>query len=227
MVNYKDVLGRPIYSIQEGRRCGRICDVVIDFQAHRILGVIAEGSWDNPSKVIALESISTFGKDSVMIQSDTQVEAPSENNTLAQAISNRINWNNLRVIKDSGEQMGSLTNLMFDDKSGEISNYEISGGIFKKLMGGTASLPKDGVIAVGVDCMVVNHQAEIEIKETEGTRKIVVGTIDELKVDLEKASTAAVEKIKGVKDKLWASRRHKDKPPEVLEPPKSSETQDE
>jgi uncharacterized protein YrrD len=146
------------------------------------------------------------------------VEGADSDKPLAQAIKKRIKWIDLQVIKDSGEQVGDLSNFIFDDKSGEISSYEISGGIFHKLIEGSVNLPKEGVVSIGPDCMVIKHDTEVLVNEAKGSRKIVLGAIDEIKEDWDKVASVTAGKIKGVKDKI-ISGRGKEKPVEESESP--------
>ncbi len=213
MLDYKSILNRPIYSIQEGKKCGKVCDMVTDFSAHRVLGIVSDRERDIPKELIPIDSVVNFGIDAVMIQSADQVESADSDKPLAQAIKKRIKWIDLQVIKDSGEQVGELSNFVFDDKSSEISSYEISGGIFHKLIEGSVDLPKEGVVSIGPDCMVIRRDTEVVVKEAKGPRKIVLGAIDEIKEDWEKVTSVAVGKIRGVKDKIM-SGREKEKPPE-------------
>jgi uncharacterized protein YrrD len=202
MLDYKSILNRPIYSIQEGKKCGKVCDMVTDFSAHRVLGIVSDRERDIPKELIPIDSVVNFGIDAVMIQSADQVESADSDKPLAQAIKKRIKWIDLQVIKDSGEQVGELSNFVFDDKSSEISSYEISGGIFHKLIEGSVDLPKEGVVSIGPDCMVIKRDTEVVVKEAKGPRKIVLGAIDEIKEDWEKVTSVAVGKIRGVKDKI-------------------------
>jgi uncharacterized protein YrrD len=218
MLDYKEIFHRPIYSIQEGKKCGKLCDMVIDFSAHRVLGIVSELERDIPKELIPIDSVVNFGTDAVMIQSVGNVEGADSDKPLAQAVKKRIKWIDLQVIKDSGEQVGDLSNFVFDDKSGEISSYEISGGIFQKLIEGSVNLPKEGVVSIGPDCMVIKHDTEVLVNEAKGPRKIVLGAIDEIKEDWDKVASVTAGKIKGVKDKIM-SGRGKGKPAEESESP--------
>jgi uncharacterized protein YrrD len=211
MLDYKGILNYPIYSIQEGKKCGKLYDMVVDFSAHSVLGIISEKEKDVPKALISIDSVINFGIDAVMIQAADQVESADSDKPLAQAVKERIKWLNLEVIKDNGEQVGELNNFVFDEKSGEISSYEISGGIFHKLIEGSANLNKEGVVSIGPDCMVIKHDTEIVVKKTKGAKKMLLSAIDEIKEDLEKVTSAASGKIKGVKGK-------KEKPPEESSP---------
>ena len=218
MLDYKVILNRPIYSIQEGKNCGKLQDMAIDFSAHRVLGIVSKLDGDIPKELIPIDSVVNFGTDAMMIQSADQVKSTDSDEPLAQAIKKWIKWIDLQVIKDGGEQVGTLSNFVFDDKSGEIFSYEISGGISPKFMEGSVNLPKEVVVSISSDCMVIKQDTEVVVKEAKGSRKIFLGAIDEIKEDWDKVSSVAAEKIKGVKDKIM-SGRDKKKPPKQQEPP--------
>jgi uncharacterized protein YrrD len=218
MLDYKSILNRPIYSIKEGKKCGRLYDMVVDFSVHRVLGIVSGREGDLPKRLIPIAGVANFGIDAVMIQSADQVESADSDQPLANSIKKRVKWVDLKVIKDSGAQVGELSNFVFNEKSGEISSYEISGGIFHKLIEGSVDLPQKGVVSVGPDCMVIKSGTEIVVKEAKGPRKMLISAIDEIKEDIEKVTSAAVGKIKGVKDKI-ISGREKEKPSEESKSP--------
>ncbi len=68
------------------------------------------------------------------------------------------------IIKDNGQELGTISNVIFNPEDGYIEGYEISKGILDDLVAGRSILTGDFQPQLGEDVIVIPEEDNIELK---------------------------------------------------------------
>ena len=74
----KSVIGKEILSLAEGVKLDKVHDLVVDPEGRQLVAlVVTEGGFMSSSRVVPVTSVSSFGKDAVIIESADAAVAAS------------------------------------------------------------------------------------------------------------------------------------------------------
>lgn len=150
----RDVIGKPVIVQGSGRRVGRVGDLLLDPAGRRVAGLLVAGG-----RMVALPSLRGIGTD-VVLCDDLPVPLPP---------AGLRPWSELRrlsgkpVLSQAGQAMGTLDDVVFDEATGEISGFRISGGFIQDLVEGRSLLPGDALSVNGGGALVATTQPRIDL----------------------------------------------------------------
>jgi len=163
----KSVIGKNILTLDTGSKLDKVKDVVIDPQGRAVVAlVVDEGGFMSDSRVVPIDEIASFGKDAVVIQSDASVVRVNDRQELRDYVDSDETILGKKVYTTEGEDQGSINDVYFDEQSGAVVGYEISGGMLGDVSKGTSYLATDEITNVGSDVIYV-HPETAEILESQ------------------------------------------------------------
>ena len=134
----KHVIGQPVLSFEDGRRVDNVKNLLISEDNESIVALLVdEGGLLSSSRVVPLENVKSFGRDAVVIETSTNVVTASSDPETKAIIQRREALLGKKVMTDQGQSLGSISDLYFEDKSGRITGFEVSGGAFGDFARGT------------------------------------------------------------------------------------------
>ncbi|HVM29409.1 MAG TPA: PRC-barrel domain-containing protein [Candidatus Limnocylindrales bacterium] len=165
---------REIVSVQEAHRLGKVREVLFETQPLRVAALKASG--DEGEFIIALDRVSRFGPDAVMVESPSVREiargARDNERTLDELT-------HLKVVDEDGRSLGTVRSIEFDPDSGAVERI-IAGESGMLGMGGMkATIQASGIRGVGTDLLTVASSADNGEGTHLGTRDIGVRGDDE------------------------------------------------
>lgn len=200
MIKYGDILNMIVTSTQEGKCLGRISKMAVDMKKRKVVGFVLEED-NKEEKVIRIQEVTAYGKDSVMVSSKSSLKTVCELSGVAEAAAFGRKIIGLRIVTDRGENIGEVESFYFNEKTGVITHYEVSGGLLPNLIDGKGLLPKEGVVALGEDALVVIKAAAVvsgEMKAGPGLKHMAT----RLKVRVKKDVAATAKDIKKIAGKI-------------------------
>jgi len=150
MIKYQEILGKPIFSVKEGRQWGRISGIMIDSKKFTITGFELE----KIEKALPFENVTTFGENSIVFPSGEvlqDISAAKKGKTMISA----ENITKLRVITKKGRDIGRVHTFHFSKEEGVITHYEIEEGPFSD----RKILSQDGVVLMGPHAIIITEEA--------------------------------------------------------------------
>ncbi len=162
-------IGMPIYSVQKGKRIGSVKDVVYDGEHSRLLALTLEepGLISPDRRILPYERIKSIGRDAIMIENEgiliTEKEAGEDIRRLPQ----KGSLPGKKVITQSGNYLGTITDVLIDRSTGKSISYEVSGGITKDIGAGRGYVATPESVLVGEDAMIVPDETEIMLETQE------------------------------------------------------------
>jgi uncharacterized protein YrrD len=175
-----DLIGKAVVAYDTGERFETILDLIFDQDSNRLLGfLVAEAGWFSTSKVIPLPSVQAIGPDAIIVPSkDTEVSASD-----IQPIDRVLEHNNImkgtKIMSTDGRDLGMMIDLYFDELTGEIEGYEVSGGVFADAYSGRSFVPAPETLKIGKDIAFVPSETADLMQEHIGGIKAAMQTAGE------------------------------------------------
>ena len=114
----KDLIGKPIYSLTDGRQLGSVKDIYLDLDLGLLNGIFLghEGLFNRKARVIARENIAVFGYDAVLV-TDSDVETDSNDTPEVELWLRRDSFQGRSVETPGGTKVGTVGDILFDEKA--------------------------------------------------------------------------------------------------------------
>jgi len=169
MRNGKAMLGKPVVAYDSGEEFRTIIDLIFDQEKNQLLGfLVDEGGWFSNALVLPLKSIQAIGADAVIVASRDTI-APASEFPEIQSILKRDNiLKGTRIMTVDGRDLGTMEDLYFDDSTGAIEGYEVSGGIFADAYSGRSFVPAPDTLKIGEDIAFVPAETAALMEEQVG-----------------------------------------------------------
>ena len=154
----KSVIGKDVLSLATGARIHSVKDILIGAGNDQVVALLVdEGGLLGTSTVVPFESVSSIGRDAVVIQQDDAVVAASSDPEVKAILNRTDRLLGKTVYTEDGKKMGTIADLYFDDANGRITGFEISGGTLGDLARGPSYLATEDVRIAGQDAVFISR----------------------------------------------------------------------
>jgi uncharacterized protein YrrD len=188
------VLGKDVLSLATGQKLHSIKDVVINEDNDDIVAlVLQEGGLLSSSLVVPVDRISSFGKDAVVVADADAVGRVSDFPEIQPLIEHRGRITGRKVFTETGEDHGTIKDMYFDEESGRVLGFEVSGGIAADLTGGTSFVSVDQIVRTGPDIVYIEPEAVAAMEAQQGGIKGAISSAGEKVGEAGKSLKATAE----------------------------------
>ncbi|MEH7109524.1 PRC-barrel domain-containing protein [Bacillus sp. JJ1764] len=146
--------GQPVFELQHGTKIGEVCDLCIS-DAGIVKGlIIKKGAFFKQNCFLDIQKVASFGWDVVMVKDPsllTKAKNSSEN-----ALSFQQSLDGMMLLSKSGESLGLLKDVYFQEELGTIVGYEITDGFFSDIMEGKKMIHSEKPLTIGKDAIIVD-----------------------------------------------------------------------
>ena len=168
MLKGKEVIGRKIVTLDGGERVDSVHDLIFDEQGNHVLALLVdEGGWFHAAKVIAFSSVKSIGEDAVMITSTDDVVSAGDDPVIAAAMQSKSGLSGLNLLTTDGKDLGRISDVFFDEVSGQVIGYEATGGLFSDLSSGRTFVPAPESVTIGAEAAIVPPTVAHAMEEQE------------------------------------------------------------
>lgn len=165
----KDMLGKPVVRYDTGERRWRVRDVLISDDGSRFLGlVVREGAWLTSPVIIPTERIQALGPDAVVVPSKEAFTTGERLPELKSVLKTRHALMGTRLLTTDGKALGTIVDLYFDETTGAVQGYEVSGGLWADTYTGRSFVPAARALKLGRDVAFVPPQVVEEMRAQVG-----------------------------------------------------------
>lgn len=173
----KGMIGKPVVAFDSGEEFNNIVDLIFDQENNLLLGfLVDEGGWFSNALVLPLSSVQAIGNDAVIVASREAI-APAIEFPQIQRILERDNvLKGTKIMTLDGRDLGTMVDLYFDDVTGAIEGYEVSGGIFADTYSGRSFVPAPDTLKIGEDIAFVPSETADLMQEQVGGIKAALQT---------------------------------------------------
>ena len=180
MRNGKGMIGKPVVAFDSGEKFNTIVDLIFDQQNNLLLGfLVDEGGWFSNALVLPLSNIQAIGNDAVIVPSRDMIVSASEFPEIQNILEKDNVLKGTKIMTVDGRDLGTMSDLYFDDTTGAIEGYEVSGGIFADAYSGRSFVPAPDTIKIGEDIAFVPSETADLMQEQTGGIKAALYTAGE------------------------------------------------
>jgi uncharacterized protein YrrD len=172
MRNGKGMIGKPVVAYDSGEEFQTIVDLVFDQESNQLLGfLVDEGGWFSNALVLPLTNVQAIGADAVIVGARESVDSASEFPAMQMILERDNILKGTRIMTIDGRDLGTMTDLYFDDTTGAIEGYEVSGGLFADAYSGRSFVPAPDTLKIGEDiAFVPSETADLMQEQVGGIR---------------------------------------------------------
>ena len=177
----KEVLNKKLVALNGDVHADHVRDLIFDPHGQRLLALLVdEGGWFHAAKVVPYDRVRSIGEDAVMVDSLDAVVSAREVPGMPEILSGDHQLIGTPLMTTDGEDLGTLADLYFDETNGQVTGYDMSGGVFADMGSGRSFVPAATELMLGKDVALVPPEVARQMEEQEpGGLKKVVGAVGE------------------------------------------------
>jgi uncharacterized protein YrrD len=145
----------PIYNIRTGKKMGDVCDLAISENGTVTGLLVRRGAFFKQTYFLAIDKVSSFGCDGVMIDGSDQLDKTKSSPEFT--IAHQHPLYGKMLLSKSGDTLGLLKDVYFQEELGTIVGYEITDGFFTDLTAGKQVIETSLPPAIGKDAIIVDR----------------------------------------------------------------------
>lgn len=119
MMRLSEADGRAVLSRESAERVGELKHVVVDAATRRITALHVSGR-KKKAEMIDWDEIVGFGSDGIVVTGEARLRSPGDERERA-VVGGALDLDGRLVLDDAGVSPGVLTDVLFDEASGEIT----------------------------------------------------------------------------------------------------------
>lgn len=151
-----DLIGKPVIAYDTGEQFDQIQDLIFDPNANQLLGLlIDEGGWLYDARILPFQGIQAIGQDAAIAKSKSRVIAASQVPEIERVLQSDHILRGTQIMTTDGCNLGVLVDFFFDEQTGNVEGYEVSGGLFGDLHTGRSFVPASQYLKLGEDVAFV------------------------------------------------------------------------
>jgi uncharacterized protein YrrD len=155
--------GQPVFETSTGTKIGEINDLFIS-SSGKVEGLLVKkGVFFKQSYFLDIQKVASFGWDGVMINDSRQLGKLKESSEYT--LTHQQSLDGMMMISKSGESLGLLKDVYFQEELGTIVGYEITDGFFSDITKGKQVVRSEKPLAIGKDAIIVDVNENLPIDE--------------------------------------------------------------
>jgi uncharacterized protein YrrD len=146
VIRLSEADGRPVLSRESAERLGELMHVVVDVPSRRITALHVAGR-RRKAMLVGWGDITGFGPDGIVVEAEGSLRPPGDDHERAVA-GGDLDLDGRLVLDDRGDSQGALTDVLFDEGSGEIGAFAC----------GERAIAAERLRAIGPFCVIVRAE---------------------------------------------------------------------
>jgi uncharacterized protein YrrD len=178
MYKGKEMIGKPVVSYDAGEKFDAVKDLIFDQDSNQLLGfLVQESGWLRPAKVLLLKDVKAIGVNAVIATSKSAIVNGHKIPEVDQILEHNTILKGTQILTVNGQNLGVVADLYFDEHTGNIEGYEVSGGLFADAYSGRSFVPALQTLKIGRDVAFVPAQTAQLMEEQVGGFKAAMQTV--------------------------------------------------
>ena len=150
MYKGKDLIGKMIVAYDSGEKIGTIKDLIFDQHQNCLLGfVVKEANWFRRAQILPLYLVKAFGSETIVVPSRAAICPSVDRANIHKVLQDARVINGKHIVTTDGRDLGKLIDFYFDEQTGIVEGYEVSGGRFTDADSGRSFVPATHVLEIG------------------------------------------------------------------------------
>jgi uncharacterized protein YrrD len=181
LIKGKDIVGLKVVAKNSGSFAGEVKELIYDPQSNRVRALLlGQNGLFGDSRLLMFDDITSIGKDVVIIETTKVIKKESEVPEEVSQIARESNYlTKTKIITEDGKDLGTVSDIFFDENSGEVEEMEVSQGL-ANLQSGKKRIKVEDIVTIGKDATIVKSSAEQDVEE-QAKNQGVRGVLNEAK----------------------------------------------
>jgi uncharacterized protein YrrD len=160
VLSYREVVGKPVISLDDGSEVGTVRQAVVDPSAGRVVGLAIDNHrWWRPTRIALWEDVvAGAGGDVLLVTASSRLFSVLDRPEFEPLVADERRLLGTRVVTRGGRIAGRVASYAIDPATGRILRLELEEG------GGAASppatLPYERVMVLGRDVVVIAEDGD-------------------------------------------------------------------
>ncbi|MDP4181735.1 MAG: PRC-barrel domain-containing protein [Bacillota bacterium] len=168
MERYSEVVGLPVICVDNGKKIGIVSELIFYPKQKKLMAIVLERTGCQlRKKAILLEDVINIGNDAVIVNDCSCAKKMNELEE-CRDLKDKENLVGLRIYSKSGEDYGTVKDILFDFKTGMIEGLELSDSLVHDLIQGRNIIPLFGKVEFSEENILVDKEAVDEMLSTGG-----------------------------------------------------------
>ncbi len=156
--------------------------------------------------MIPLKEVQAIGLDAIVVHSKESVVGVHHIPAIEEILHHNNVLRGTKILTTAGLNLGELVDLFFDEHSGLVEGYEVSGGVFADAYSGRSFVPAPETLKIGDDVAFVPPEtAQMMAEQVGGIRGAVQATGDRWQDSAETANRSLQAAAQTVNEQLQSS----------------------
>ncbi len=191
-----DLIGKIVVAYNTGERIERIQDLIFDQQSDRLLGLLVDdGSLFRSARVIPFAQVQAIGLNAVIVPSKAAVVKIKKAPEIRAIVKRNNVLKGTRILTTNGRDLGTMIDLYFDEQTGVVEGYEVSGGLFADAYSGRSFVPANNTLKIGENFAFVSIETADLMQEQVGGFKGAIQTASNRIQDTTAAANQKLQKV--------------------------------
>ncbi|MBD2410302.1 hypothetical protein FACHB389_30435 [Nostoc calcicola FACHB-389] len=191
-----DLIGKIVVAYNTGERIERIQDLIFDQQSDRLLGLLVDdGGLFRSARVIPFAQVQAIGLNAVIVPSKAAVVKIKKAPEIRAIVKRNNVLKGTRILTVNGRDLGTMIDLYFDEQTGVVEGYEVSGGLFADAYSGRCFVPATNTLKIGENFAFVPVETAELMQEQVGGFKGAIQTASNTIQDTTAAANQKLQKV--------------------------------
>jgi len=173
----KELIGKPIYSVTDGRQLGSVKDLYLNLDLDILNGVFLgrEGILTRKSRFIGRKDIAVLGIDSVLV-SDSDVVTNNEETPEVEMWLRREDLQGREINTAGGTKVGTVGDVLFDEEA-QVVGFALARVFVEGPVAESRIVKKEAVLETGGKTGAIT--IDLTIAEVPTTEPVVIDKVEE------------------------------------------------
>jgi uncharacterized protein YrrD len=172
-----DILGKTVVAYDSGRWVSQVKDLIFDQDSNQLLGLLVrESGWFSDAEVIPFQGIQAIGSDTIIVPAESAIIRASQLPEVKRILERNNILKGTHIMTTDGRDLGKMIDLYFDEQTGVIEGYEVSGGLFADAYSGRSYVPVPHTLRIGENVAFVPSEVADLMEEQVGGIKAAMQT---------------------------------------------------
>jgi sporulation protein YlmC with PRC-barrel domain len=159
MIKSRELVGKPIVTIQHGKIVGKVRDVLIDPERYEIAALVLPGRLlSRKTMIMPRHQVHVFGEDVILVKSDEAMPRDDTLEKVASLIAVSKQMRGQEIVTEKGARIGIVDDVMIDEQ-GRVISYALSRVTAEGPVAANKRIPLSYTRTLGPDVIIVDSSA--------------------------------------------------------------------
>ena len=159
MIKSREIIGKPMITIQHGEMIGKVKDVLIDPDRYEIAALVLPGKLlSRKTMILPRHQVQVFGVDAILVKSNEAMPRDDTLQNVASLIAVTKQMRGQAIVTEQGLRIGIVDDVWIDER-GKVVSYALTKVAVEGPVAKTKRIPLSFTRTLGPDVIIVDSSA--------------------------------------------------------------------